>query len=158
MSQNKLDELIRDSDLKYDIIQNLKASDNFSFLNAGNDRVVAKRYDENRIYKIEENPHQNVREFNLYNNDNQKLRTKLLEVTGKGDDYRWIKCPLSNFNVTEEEKIRFINNLIIEYGLIPKDFSPKDIGRVNGDIVIIDYGYGFQEREDEICGLSDIVT
>lgn len=156
MSSSQIDQIIESSDMKYDIIQNLKASEEFKFLNAGNDRVVAKPTTKSVVYKIEDSPNQNVKEFEVYNRNDQPTQYRLLDVIGRADNYKWIKCSLSSFDVSEEDKIRFVNLLIDGYNIIPKDFCSKDIGRVNGNIVITDYGYGFEERKEKIDRLSDI--
>lgn len=156
MDNSLINQIIKSSNLKHDIIQNLKASREFNFLDAGNDRVVAKPTTQSVVYKIENNPDQNVREFDFYNSDNRTIQDKLLEIKDKSDDYKWIKCPVSNFSVSEEDKIQFMNLLINKHGLIPRDFSPKDIARVNRNILITDYGHGFREQKEPISELSDI--
>lgn len=153
---DKLGQLIQGSQLKIDIIENLKSSEYFEFLNAGNDRVVSKPKGRSVIYKIEENPNQNVKEFKLYNGSKDSLQKRLLPVDEKGENYRWIKCSLAKFNVSEDDKLRFLNSLIKDHGMVPKDFSSDDIGYVNGKIVITDYGYGFRSIKTRIDSVDEI--
>ena len=152
--EEKLTEIIRSSELKVDIIENLKASENFTFLNAGNNRIVSKPTNKSVAYKIEEIPNQNKTEFKIYNNNS--FQKWLLPVSKSDKDYTWIKCPIAKFSVSEERKVEFLNNLIDNHGIIPKDFSSDDIGTVDGRVVITDYGYGFRDYEKEIQGISEI--
>lgn len=153
--EDEVERIIESADLKADVIQNLKVSKRFNFLNAGNHRVITKPVDRSVVYKIEMRPNQNKTEFNLYNTK-KDLQSRLLPITNKEETYRWIKCPTASFGVPDQRKKEFLDSLVENYGQIPSDFSSDDIGVVDDRIVIVDYGYGFQDHNTKIDQISDI--
>lgn len=149
----ELDRLVDRSDTKQDIIDELRDSSDLEFITAGNYRVVGK-LNNDKYCKIATTTRQNEKEVNIYLSDDN-ISSYVCPIIEYDQNYQWIKVPKATFDIKRKNKISFMKNLVKETGYFPRDFRPEDIGRVENNIYIIDYGYGFKSVNDEFDVLSN---
>lgn len=138
----KLDNIVKKSNTKSDIIENIKQS-GFSICGVGNDRVVIN-IDDNRIAKIDPFQKQNKIEYEI---QCDKYKNYFCPITDYNTSFCWIICKKAT-EAEFSEKREFIQEFISNTGMIPKDLETEDIGKVDSECRFIDYGYGLQKVGD----------
>lgn len=141
--------IIERSQNKSDVISLIRNSSNYEFLNAGNDRIVAINTEISKVAKIEiNNPRQNRREYRIYE-DEKKLGDYILPILESDSDFKCIIYPVARYDVEKTRKKSFLEKMVKETGVFPRDFRMNEVGRFNNKIVLTDYGFGFESVSKE---------
>jgi hypothetical protein len=148
--------IVKKSQSKSEAISLIRESKDYQFLNAGNDRIVAINEGRSEIAKIEINPRQNEREHNIYK-EKTNLRKYLLPIKRHSPEFKYVICPVAQYDVDRNKKIEFLESIKENFGLFPRDFRMDEIGRCDKGIILTDYGFGFQSIDSQSDKLNDYI-